>query len=235
MLKIKGLHKSYGRNKVLKGIDLTLEGNGITAVLGPNGSGKTTLIKSILGLVIPDSGDIVLDDKNIAGKYLYRNEISHLPQIARFPDNLTPRELMSMIKDLRSKGTRADEIIELFDLEPELDKKMANLSGGNRQKVNLLLALMYDSPFIILDEPSNGLDPVSLLRLKDFLKREESRGKKIIITTHIMGFVEELAQDIVFILDGKIHFHGKMSELLAQEGQDRLEKAIASMLIEDRV
>ena len=230
MIKIDQLYKSFGKNEVLKGLSLDLDRKGITAVLGPNGSGKTTLIKCILGLVIPDHGDITFKGQSIKNKFDYRNEISHLPQIARFPDNLSPKELIKMIKDLRNGRTREEELIDIFSLRAELDKKMVNLSGGNRQKVNLLLALMYECPVMILDEPSTGLDPVSLIRLKAFLKAESNKGVSIIITTHIMDFVEELADDVVFLLDGKIHFSGKLNELLKQENQEKLEHAIASIL-----
>lgn len=232
MVKIEDLHKTFGKNHVLKGLTLDIEEQGITAVLGPNGSGKTTLIKSILGLVIPDKGTIRLFDENIKGQFTYRNNISHLPQIARFPENLTPHELIRMIKDLRTGDTREDNLISLFSLEKELNKKMVNLSGGNRQKVNLLLALMYKCPLAILDEPSTGLDPISLIRLKKFLKEESEKGVKIIITTHIMDFVEQLADNIVFLLDGKIHFSGKLNELLTRQGEEKLENAIASILSE---
>ena len=230
MVRIKDLYKSFGRNEVLKGLTLDLNSSGITAVLGPNGSGKTTLIKTILGLVIFESGSITIDDINIKGQYHYRNGIAHLPQIAKFPDNLTPNELINMIKDLRQGSTREKELIATFTLEKELDKKMGTLSGGNRQKINLVLALMYDCPLMILDEPSTGLDPVALIRLKAFLKRESSRGVNIIITTHIMDFVEQLAENIVFLLDGKIHFMGKLQDLLKQENEQKLENAIAGIL-----
>lgn len=230
MVKIDQLYKSFGTNEVLRGLSIHLGSRGITAVLGPNGSGKTTLIKCILGLVIPDRGMITFNDEDISGMYHYRNKIAHLPQIARFPENLTARELIKMIKDLRQGTTREEELIKIFSLRSELDKKMVNLSGGNRQKINLLLALMYECPLMILDEPSTGLDPISLIRLKEFLRNESKKGVGIIITTHIMDFVEQLADDIVFLLDGRIHFSGKLADLLDQQKEQKLEHAIASIL-----
>ncbi len=230
MISIKQLHKQFGKNKVLKGIDLELHHPGITAILGPNGSGKTTLIKCLLGMVRPNSGTLTFQGQSIKKQYTYRNEIAHLPQIARFPENLTPAELIHMIKDLRRGQTNENYFIDLFGLQPELNKKMHTLSGGNRQKINLLLALMYDTPLIILDEPSTGLDPLALIRLKDHLLKERQRGKQILITTHIMSLVEELADRIIFLLEGKIFFNGTTAELLNRQHEDTLEKAIARIL-----
>ena len=230
MINIQNLHKRYGQTTVLRGLSLDLNQKGITAILGPNGSGKTTLLKCILGLVIPDEGKILFNQTPIRGKHLYRHYISQVAQIAQFPENLSVHELLQMAKDLRPGPTSDEHLITLFELEKELHKKMRNLSSGNRQKVNLLLGLMYDNPVTILDEPSNGLDPVSYLNLKKFLREEATKNKQILVTTHIMSFVEEMADHIVFILDGKIHFKGSLSELIEMQGGGNLEEAIASIL-----
>ena len=231
MIEIEYLHKKFGNNQVLKGIDLEIEKGGIFAILGPNGSGKTTLIKSILGMVIPNSGNIKLDGKIVKGQWEYRNEINYLPQIANFPGNLKVKELINMIKDLRS-GTNAEDqhLIELFRLQSFLDKKLSNLSGGTKQKVNLVLTFMFDSPLIILDEPTTGLDPISHLRLKDLILTEKAKGKTILITSHIMSFVEEMAEEIVFLLEGKIYFKGSINELKTKTQQPDFEHAIANIL-----
>lgn len=231
MIEITDLHKKFGKNKVLKGIDLSIDTGGIFAVLGPNGSGKTTLIKSILGMVVPNSGTIKLNGKSIKNNWLYRNDIDYLPQIANFPGNLSVKELIKMIKDLRSDKTIEDErLIELFKLQPFLDKKLNNLSGGTKQKVNLVLTFMFDSPLIILDEPTTGLDPISHIRLKQLITAEKEKGKTILITSHIMSFVEEIADEIVFLLEGKIYFRGSIPELKTKTEQPDFEHAIASML-----
>ncbi len=234
MITIQHLHKKFGKNEVLKGIDLHFDQPGIIAVLGPNGSGKTTLIKCLLGMVLPDSGCICLDGENISGKWTYRERLSYLPQIARFPENLTPRELFSMVKDLRQSPASNEELIRLFDLQPHLDKRLSNLSGGTRQKINLVLAFMYDTPYLILDEPTAGLDPVAMLHLKELIWREKQRGKTILITTHIMGFVEDMADEIIFLLEGTIHFRGGLRTLKEQFKEPTLEKAIASMMLQQK-
>lgn len=231
MIRIENLYKKFGRNEVLKGIDLEIDEGGIFAVLGPNGSGKTTLIKSILGMVVPNSGSIKLNGKSVKNDWKYRNNIDYLPQIANFPGNLTVQELIGMIKDLRGrKNTEDEKLISLFKLEKFLNKKLANLSGGTKQKVNLVLTFMFDSPLIILDEPTTGLDPISHIRLKELINEEKKKGKTILITSHIMSFVEEIADEIVFLLEGKIYFKGDIPALKAKTRQPDFEHAIASIL-----
>lgn len=235
MITIQHLHKAFGKNEVLRGIDLNFDRPGITAILGPNGSGKTTLIKCLLGMVIPDKGCICLDGENVARQWQYREHLSYLPQIARFPENLTGRELLAMVKDLRESPANDAELIDLFGLEPHLNKRLGNLSGGTRQKINLVLTFMYDNPYLILDEPTAGLDPVAMIHLKELIAREKQRGKTILITTHIMAFVEEVADEIVFLLEGNIHFKGALDELKKQYGEASLEKAIATMMLHEDI
>ena len=233
MIQIQDLYKRFGKVQVLKGVNLDIGRGGIFAVLGPNGSGKTTLIKSILGMVVADKGDIKIADKSVLRKFEYRKNIDYLPQIANFPANLTVSELIGMIRNLRAKTRSHEQLIKLFDLTPFLNQKLGNLSGGTRQKVNLVLTFMFDSELIILDEPTTGLDPVSLIRLKQRIEEEKKKGKTILISSHIMSFVEEIADEIVFLLDGKIHFKGTVSDLMKQTGQQNLEYAIANILTDN--
>jgi len=230
MIQINNLHKKFGKLTVLDGLDLEIKSGGIFAVLGPNGSGKTTLIKSTLGMVIPSSGEIRIDNKSVLKQWNYRNQINYLPQIANFPANLSVKELIAMVKNLRPKEANDKGLISLFGLEPFLDKKLGNLSGGTKQKVNIVLTFMFDSNLIILDEPTTGLDPIALIHLKEIIQKEKEKGKTILITTHIMSLVEEIADKIVFLLDGKIYFKGTVDELKTQTNQTNLEHAIAGLI-----
>lgn len=230
MIAVEGLRKSFGKLTVLDNLDLTIDQGGIFVILGPNGSGKTTLIKSVLGMVVPDSGNISIDGESVLKQWEYRGNIDYLPQIANFPSNLSVSELLKLVKELRDKPTSDKELIALFGLEPFLDKKLGHLSGGTKQKVNIVLTFMFDSDLIILDEPTSGLDPIALLNLKDLIKKEKTNGKTILITTHIMSFVEEMADEIVFLLDGKIYFKGTVLELQEKTEQQDLEHAIATIL-----
>lgn len=230
MIQLQQLHKSFRTNHVLQGIDLSFPASGIVALLGPNGSGKTTLLKSILGMVIPDEGNILFQGEAILGKYDYRKTIGYLSQIVQFPENLTGRELIDLMKQMKGGITREEELISLFNIEGELDKKMGTLSGGNKQKINITLAMMHNDALVILDEPSTGLDPLSLRKFKNFLLREKEMGKLIIVTTHIMSLAEELADDIIFIMNGKVHYEGSLTNLLVLHLEDDLEAAIANIL-----
>ena len=234
MIRIEEVHKRFGRNEVLKGVDLNIPEGGIYAVLGPNGSGKTTLIKCVLGLMIPDQGEIHIADKMIRNQWQYREEINYLPQIANFPENIRVRELIHMINDLRKQPGNEGSLIKLFGLEPYLEKKLANLSGGTKQKVNLVLAFMFDSPVMILDEPTSGLDPAALIALKNLIQKEKQAGKTFLITTHIMQFVEEVADQVIYLLEGKIYYTGTLSGLLEKTGQKDLEHAIAAITSDHR-
>ena len=230
MITIKKLYKKFGKLTVLDGLDLSIDKGGIFAVLGPNGSGKTTLIKCLLGMVVPNKGEIAIDKENILKKWDYRNDINYLPQIANFPSNLSVLELIKMVKNLRPKTAKEHELIDLFGLNEFLTKKLGNLSGGTKQKVNLVLTFMFDSELIILDEPTTGLDPIALIHLKELITQEKEKGKTILITTHIMSFVDEMADEIVFLLDGKIYFKGSIGKLKEQTNQTNLEHAIANLM-----
>ncbi|MCF6348797.1 MAG: ABC transporter ATP-binding protein [Flavobacteriaceae bacterium] len=230
MINIKNLHKKFEKLTVLDGLDLTINKGGISAILGPNGSGKTTLIKCLLGMVIPNKGDILLDEENVLKKWDYRNNLNYLPQIANFPSNLSVIELIKMVKNLRPKESNEQELIDLFGLNEFLNKKLGNLSGGTKQKVNIVLTFMFDSQLVILDEPTTGLDPIALIHLKKLIKKEKEKGKTILITTHIMSFVDEMADEIVFLLDGKIYFKGSVDKLKKQTNETDLEHSIATLM-----
>lgn len=232
MIQIVDIHKRFHKLEVLKGVSFSINEGGVFAILGPNGSGKTTLLKIILGMVIPNKGDVTIDDESVINKWKYREDIAYLSQIARFPENLTVSELIGMIADIRNKRGRTDELVELFGLDKYLKKKLGELSGGTRQKVNLVITFMFDTSIYILDEPTAGLDPVALIQLKGLIEEERKKGKIILITTHIMGLVEEIAEEIIFLLDGKIRFEGSVGDLKKETEIENLEEAIAKMLSE---
>ncbi len=229
MIHITSLQKKFGKNEVLSGLDLDIQQGGIFAILGPNGSGKTTLIKAILGMVIPNKGRISVMGKAVKNQWKYREEIAYLPQIANFPGNLKVNELIRMIKDLRQNSSNDAQLIALFGLKPFLGKKLATLSGGTKQKVNLVLTFMFDCPLIVLDEPTNGLDPLAVIGLKTLIREERQKGKTILITSHIMQFVEEMADEIIYLLEGKIYFKGSLAQLKTHTEQSNLEHAIAAI------
>ncbi|ACO04347.1 MAG TPA: ABC transporter ATP-binding protein [Persephonella sp.] len=233
MVEVKDLFKRFGKNEVLKGISLTIKKGKVTAILGPNGSGKTTLIKSILGLVIPTSGKILVNGKDIKGNYTYRKDIGYMPQLAVFPENLTVKELIRMLIDVRKDGYNPrimENFVEGLGIEKYYDKKLKTLSGGTKQKINALIAFMFDPQIFILDEPTVGLDPVSSSFLKDRINEEVDKGKLVILTSHIMSEVEEVADELVFLLEGKVYVKGTVKEIIDMSGEKNLERAIAKLM-----
>ncbi len=230
MIKIENIEKSFGKLQVLKGLNLNLEAGRIYSVLGPNGSGKTTLIKTLLGLIHPSSGKVSIDGQAITGNPQLRERISYVPQIARFPENLRVKELFRLVESLRKQDANPEPYIELFQLAPFLQQKLKNLSGGTRQKVNLVLALMFDTDLLILDEPTSGLDPINRINLKQKLLYLRTQGKTILMTTHILHLAETLSDEIIFLLEGKIGFQGSPGELMKKTGSSDLEHAIAQVL-----
>jgi Cu-processing system ATP-binding protein len=231
VIRVSNLDKRFGRLHVLRGLDLTFETGKVTAVLGPNGAGKTTLIKSVLGLVRPDSGTIEIDGTPIDADGEYRRRIGYMPQIPRYPENLTIREILAMLKDLRGGGSVDDELVEVFGLEEQMDKPFKTLSGGNRQRVSAAIAFLFRPEVLVLDEPTAGLDPVASSTLKDRILRERHAGRTVILTSHVMSEVEELADVIVYIVDGRIWFEASVTDLLARTGEPNLERAMARMMI----
>ncbi len=236
MIDMQGLRKSFGSLQVLNDLTLTIPAGQATGIVGPNGSGKTTLIKHLLGLVKPDAGTIEVNGTRLNGSYEYRRDIGYMPQMARYPENMKVRELIDFIIRIRGEEpVFEEELIELFELEKEMDKKLRTLSGGTRQKAGALLALMFDPRILILDEPTAGLDPKSSYRFKQWMKREKERGKTILLTTHIMSEIEELADHLVLLVDGKVRYHGKQSEFISSNEEQRLEGAVAKILEEAAV
>ena len=232
MIEIESLNKKFSKTRVLKDITLSISSGYVTAIVGPNGSGKTTLIKCILGLVKPTSGHIKVDGVDTDGNFHYRNKIGYMPQMARYPENLTAMELFSLVKDLREYEISIEkEIISSFKLANEMDKPFKSLSGGTKQKVSAMIAFAFDSQILILDEPTAGLDPVSSSHFKDMILSEKKKGKTIILTSHIMSEIQELADDIVFLLDGEIKYKGTLTSLIEKNEGITLERAIAEMMV----
>jgi Cu-processing system ATP-binding protein len=236
MIEARALHKRYGRLDVLRGLDLVVRPGRVTALVGPNSAGKTTFIKSILGLVRPDRGTILFDGQPIDADGRYRARIGYMAQIARFPDNLTGAELVAMLGDLRrdeptAARPRDEELLERFALAPHMDKPLRALSGGTRQKLNAVLAFLFSPDLLVLDEPTSGLDPVASAALKDKVRETRDAGRTVIVSSHVLSELEELADDVAFLVEGTLAFAGTAAELANATGELRLERAIAKMLL----
>lgn len=231
-IRMEGIGKRYGKRPVLSDVDVCFRPGRVTAVLGPNGAGKTTLLKCLLGLVRPDAGSIRLGEDVLGGDAGYRRQVGYMPQLPRFPENLTGWELAAMLDDLRDfQGTPDERLLDTLALREELEKPFRTLSGGNRQKLNAALAFRYGTPVLVLDEPTAGLDPVAARVLKERIRKEREAGRTVLLTSHDLGQLQALADDVVFLLDGVVRFEGELPQLVELTGETELEAAIAALIL----
>jgi Cu-processing system ATP-binding protein len=233
MIVAKSITKKFGKVYALKDVSVTCRKGECIALIGPNGSGKTTFIKCILGMVVPDNGSIHFNDKSIAGNWLYRNQIGYMPQIGRYPENMTIEQVFTMMKDIRKPvgGTHDEELLNTFGLDKIMQKRMRGLSGGTTQKVSASLAFLFNSDVLILDEPTAGLDPVSSEILKEKIIREKNTGKLILITSHVLSELDDLITEVIYMQEGNMKFHTTLSELKETTGEEKLSKAIARVMV----
>ena len=233
-LVVSGLRKQFGRLRVLEGVDVALDAGQVTALVGPNAAGKSTLIKGILGLVRPDAGTIAVLGETIGADPHYRRFIGYMPQAARYPDNLTGDEVLALLADLRGGQAPHDHALRAsLGLTAEtLARPVRTLSGGTRQKLSAVIALRHEAPVLILDEPTAGLDPLTSSHLKELVRQRAASGAAVLLTSHVMAEVEELADVLVYLVDGRVRFSGSLDELRLRTGQRRVERAIAHLMRE---
>ncbi len=218
MIEIKNITKRFGRLTALDNLDLQLNKGECIALIGPNGCGKTTLIKSILGMVLPDKGSIFFDGKNICNDNEYRRHIGYMPQIGRYPENMTIGQVLAMIKGIRNANEAMDDdLYHQFDIS----KKMRTLSGGTTQKVSATLAFLFHPSVLILDEPTAGLDPVAAEILKAKIIHAKEQGRLILITSHLLSELEDIVSQVIFMDEGKIVEQGKPEDVFDNPKQER--------------
>lgn len=216
---------------MLHELSVAFERGQVVSIIGPNGSGKTTTIKCLLGLVQPNSGEIYIDDERVLRQWEYRRKIGYMPQISHFPENMKVCQLFTMMKDIRGVEKELDEeLIGLYNIQKMWDKRLGALSGGMKQKVSASLAFLFQPDILILDEPTAGLDPLSSEILKAKILKEKKKDKLILITSHIMSEIEEVADDILCMMEGRLRFYCSIASLKRETGEIRLGKAVAKMM-----
>ncbi|WP_124643102.1 MULTISPECIES: ATP-binding cassette domain-containing protein [Amniculibacterium] len=220
-LQIINLNKYFGEQKALNNINIEINENEIIGLLGPNGAGKSTLMKSITGTLKLDNGQIIFN-----GKAIDQNEIDAKKKIGFLPENnplyleMYIREYLLFVANIHNiPSSRVDEVIELVGITPEKSKKISQLSKGYKQRVGLAQAILHEPDLLILDEPTNGLDPNQILEIRNVIK-EIGQKKTVILSTHIMQEVEALCSRVILIHKGTIlqdcpieEFKGKFDSL----------------------
>jgi ABC-type multidrug transport system ATPase subunit len=210
MLEIVNLRKSFAGREILRGVDLAVGPGECVALLGGNGSGKTTTLRSIVGLTIPDAGEIRVDRFDVArDPKSARGRLAFLPQKSVFPSTLTAREAIEVVARLRGiPAARVDEEISRCELDAVADRSVATLSGGERQRLGLAVALLPDVPLSLFDEPTANLDPQALSIFFRRVADLRRAGRAVLFTTHVRADVETLATRAVLLDGGRISADG---------------------------
>lgn len=218
LLEVKDLVKNYGKVRAVKGVSFTLNQGTCFGLLGPNGAGKTTTIEVIEGVSSPTSGEILYKREPRGGSF--REEVGIQFQQTALLGFMTIRETLKTFKSLYRKSADIETLAELCYLQEFLDQMNDKISGGQRQRFLLALALVNEPELIFLDEPSTGLDPQARRNLWDVVNRIKSTGKTIILTTHYMEEAQYLCDEVAIMDHGEIIAQGSPDELIRVHGGD---------------
>lgn len=226
MLQITNLTKQFKKIKAVDNISFKVQQGDIYGFLGPNGAGKTTSIRMIMGIIKPDNGSIKLNDSDI--NTIYRKNLGYLPEDRGLYQKQNLIEILDYFGclkglDKKEANNRANLWLERFNLDDQKRRKVEELSKGNQQKIQFIIALLHDPHLIILDEPFTGLDPVNQILLKEVIKEKQEEGKTIIFSTHQMEQVERLCNNICLINKGHILLEGPLSEIRKSHSEDAIE------------
>ena len=225
ILAVRDIRKTFGEVRAVDGLSFAVREGTITGLLGRNGAGKTTTLRMITGIFMPDSGEIrwLGADNGMP----FRDRIGYLPEERGLYKQMKLVELLlflAEIKGCRPANIRAkvDFWLERFELGEKRDAKVEELSKGNQQKVQLIGTLLHDPDLIILDEPQSGLDPVNAVLVRNLLRDLRQEGKTILLSTHMMGEAEKMADEIVLIHEGKVVLEGTLDEVRGSFGKNTL-------------
>lgn len=219
MISFRGFGKHFGRHQAVSALSLEIGRGEVVALLGPNGSGKTTTLKAAAGLVRPSAGEVLLGEPpRPASEPVARAILSFLPQKVAFPDSLSGREVVDFYRRLRgAPPERSDAVLRFASLNGAGDRAVATYSGGMVQRLGLAVALLPDSPVLLLDEPTAALDPDGLCAFYGLVERAKRDGRSIFFTSHQLGDAERLADRFAVLVEGRL-----VALLGARELKDRL-------------
>jgi len=227
-----GLAKVYrsrfGKRRIaaLDGVDLSVEPGQVFGLLGPNGAGKTTTVKILLGLTRPTAGSASLFGRSVSDPES-RRRVGYLPEGHRFPGYLTARQTLSIFgrmsgMDTASIRRRAPELLERVRLSDWADVRVKKFSKGMTQRLGLAAALVHDPDVLLLDEPTDGVDPVGRREIRDLLQEQAARGKAILLNSHLLSEIERTCDRVAVLRSGKVVAQGRIDELTASKSRYRL-------------
>ncbi len=215
-----GLVRRFGARTAVDGLDLTLDGGRILALVGPNGAGKTTALRMIAGVLPPTAGRVTVAGHDVwGGGVEARRHLAWVPHDAHHYDNLTVREhleLTAVLWRVADWEPAAEALAASFDFTDRLDELVSEQSTGNRQKVSLIAALLHRPDVLLMDEPMNGLDPFGIRALRHQMQVEAARGAAIVISSHLLALVDDIATDVLVMVGGKQRWRGTREEAHAR-------------------
>lgn len=223
ILAVRDIVKTFAHVRAVDGISFTVRRGTITGLLGRNGAGKTTTIRMITGIFMPDAGTIEWS----GGSGSFHDQIGYLPEERGLYKQMKVVDLLVFLAEI--KGRRAADVrpiidrwLERFELVEKREAKVEELSKGNQQKVQLIATLLHDPELIILDEPQSGLDPVNMVLVRNLLRELKDEGRTILLSTHMMGEAEKMADEIILIHRGKVVLDGSLDEVRGSFGRNTL-------------
>lgn len=235
MLEIKDIHKSFGKTKVLKGIDLNISEKDIVVIIGPSGSGKSTLLRVINELEKPNKGQIIFEGKPVTNIDEYRKKVGMVFQhFNLFPhltviDNLILAPVKLKIKDKETAIKEARKLLKDVGLLDKENTYPSNLSGGQKQRIAIIRTLMMNPKIILFDEPTSALDPEMVGEVLELMKKLANDGMTMVVVSHEMKFAREVATKMIFMVDGKIEEEGTPNQIFEHPKSDRLKEFISKI------
>ncbi len=237
MIKVEGIHKSFGKVHAVRGVSFDAPDGKITGLLGPNGAGKSTTLRVLYTVLKPDQGSASIDGADVVTDALEaRKRIGALPHGAGLYPHLTARENIAYFAKLCGLAKaeiddRVDEIVRLLEIGDFADRRTKGFSQGQRTKVSLARALVHDPQNILLDEPSNGLDVMATRSLRELILKLKDDGRCVLFSSHVMQEVAALCDDICIIANGQVAIDDSVSGIRERTGCEDLEEAFVKAIL----
>ena len=235
MLEVKNLKKCFGDFQAVKGVSFSVKEGEVLGFLGPNGAGKSTTMRMITGFLPPTSGTAVLNGHDVlTDPIAAKRDLGYLPESAPSYRAMTVRDYLKFVAEVRGKGEGdVDEALKLAKLEDKAGQTIETLSKGYRQRTAFAAAILHDPKVLIMDEPTDGLDPNQKYTVREMIKDMAKKGKAIIISTHILEEVDAVCTKVVVISDGEVKFDGTPAELKAKDPSGKLDVVFRNLTMKE--
>lgn len=230
----RGLSRNFGALRAVDSLDLDIRPGQVTGFLGPNGSGKTTTLMMMLGLLRPTSGHVTIDGQSMTDFAHPLRHVGAALEATGFAKQRTARQHLRCWAPLAGASNgRVQELLTEVGLLNAADRAVGKFSLGMRQRLSLATALLGDPQTLILDEPANGLDPAGVAWLRETLRRYADQGRVVLVSSHVLGEMERLADQIIVLSHGQLRYAGPMRDLIGQSAQGDLESAYLDLTTKD--